>query len=114
MENPFELIELRLAAIEAKLDNILRLTDRPDERKNLSITWMNSKQLSQYLGITTTAVGNLRIRKIPYYKIGGRIMYKKQEIDEYIESTRHKSGSEYLNEYLNSEQGKDRLSKTKL
>ena len=92
MENPFELIGIRLAAIEAKLDNLLQMADKTD--KYQPVKWMNSKQLAKHLGITTTSLANLRIRKIPYYKMGGRIMYKKQEIEEYIENTRHKSGSE--------------------
>ena len=112
MENPFELIEQRLTAIEGKLDSLINNSDNPND-SNLSPTWINSKQLAKHLGISTTAVGNLRINKIPYYKIGGRILYKKQEIDEFIERTRHKGGGEYLNEFLNSQQGKERLSQSK-
>ena len=113
MENPFDIIEQRLTSIEAKLQSLIEKLENPTESSNLSPTWINSKQLAQHLGISTTAVGNLRINKIPYYKIGGRILYKKQEIDEYIEKTRHKGGGEYLNEFLNSPQGKERLSKSK-
>lgn len=113
MENPFELITQQLASIEAKLQSIIERLDNPDDSQKLSPTWINSKQLAQHLGISTTAVGNLRINKIPYYKIGGRILYKKQEIDEFIERTRHKGGGEYLNEFLNSPQGKERLSRSK-
>ena len=112
MENPFELIEQRLAAIEGKLDSLINSIDNPKDF-NLSPTWITSKQLAQHLGLSTTAIGNLRINKIPYYKIGGRILYKKQEIDEFIERTRHKGGREYLDEFLNSQQGKERLSQSK-
>ncbi len=112
MENPFELIEQRLAAIEGKLDSLINSIDNTIN-PNLSPTWISSKQLAQHLGLSTTAIGNLRINKIPYYKIGGRILYKKQEIDEFIERTRHKGGREYLDEFLNSQQGKDRLSQSK-
>jgi hypothetical protein len=112
MENPFDLIEQRLGSIEEKLDSLIQSIENPKDDK-ASTTWINSKQLAQHLGISTTAVGNLRINKIPYYKIGGRILYKKQEIDEFIERTRHKGGGEYLNEFLNSPQGKERLSQSK-
>lgn len=112
MENPFELIEQRLAAIEGKLESLISSIKNPEDSK-LSPTWMTSKQLAQHLGLSTTAVGNLRINKIPYYKIGGRILYKKQEIDEFIERTRHKGGREYLDEFLNSPQGKERLNQSK-
>jgi len=113
MENPFDKIEQRLASIEEKLQSLIEKLDNPNASPTTSPTWINSKQLAQYLGISTTAVGNLRINKIPYYKIGGRILYKKQEIDEFIEKTRHKSGGEYLNEFLRSPQGKERLSQSK-
>ena len=113
MENPFDIIEQRLTSIEAKLQSLIERLDNPNDSPNPSTTWINSKQLAQHLGISTTAVGNLRINKIPYYKIGGRILYKKQEIDEYIEKTRHKSGGEYLNEFLHSPQGKERLNQSK-
>jgi hypothetical protein len=112
MENPFELIEQRLTAIEGKLDSLINSIENPKD-SNLSPTWITSKQLAQHLGLSTTAIGNLRINKIPYYKIGGRILYKKQEIDEFIERTRHKGGREYLDEFLNSQQGKERLSQSK-
>lgn len=98
MENPFELIEKRLEAIENKLDSLIRNNDLPSS--DLSPTWITSKQLAQHLGLSVAAITHLRGSKIPYYKIGGRILFKRQEIDEYIEKTRHKTGSDYLNEYL--------------
>lgn len=113
MENPFELIEQRLLAIEGKLETLIQSLDNPKDSLKASTTWINSKQLAQHLGISTTAVANLRINKIPYYKIGGRILYKKQEIDEFIEKTRHKGGGEYLNEFLSSPQGKERLNQSR-
>jgi hypothetical protein len=92
MENPFDTIDKRLTSIEEKLDSLIKRLEKFDDSSSQGTTWINSKQLAQHLGISTTAVGNLRINKIPYYKIGGRILYKKQEIDEFIERTRHKGG----------------------
>lgn len=97
MENPFEELEKRLTSIENKLDSLI---DRIENPQNSSPTWMTSKQLAQHLGISVSTVTNLRVSKIPYYKLGGKIYFKKQEIDEWIENTRHKSGGEYLDEYL--------------
>ena len=113
MENPFDTIDKRLTSIEEKLDSLIKRLEKFDDSSSQGTTWINSKQLAQHLGISTTAVGNLRINKIPYYKIGGRILYKKQEIDEFIERTRHKGGGEYLNDFLNSQQGKERLNQSK-
>jgi len=99
MENPFESLENRLASIESKLDGLIQSINSP---KTSMPTWLTTKQLAQHLGVSTSFVTNLRISKIPYYKLGGRVYFKKQEIDEFIESTRHKAGSEYLNEFLAS------------
>lgn len=112
MENPFETIEKRLFDIEGKLDSLINKVDNPEKNSN-SPTWMTSKQLMQYLGISSSILANLRLNKIPYYRLGGKILYKKQEIDELIEKSRHKSGNEYLNDFLISPQGKDRLNKSK-
>ncbi|MBC8320133.1 MAG: helix-turn-helix domain-containing protein [Bacteroidetes bacterium] len=97
MNNPFETLEQKLSVIEQKLDNLIQKIDDP---QSSSPTWITSKQLAKYLGISTTTVNKLRSSKLPYYKLGGRIYFKKQEVDEWMEKTRHKSGGEYLNEYL--------------
>ena len=102
MENPFELIEKRLTVIEAKLDELIQRSDNPSVA---GPNWISSKQLAQHLGVSSAFVANLRISKLPYYKLGGRIFFKKQEIDEWIEKTRHKSGSENLEDYLESNRG---------
>ena len=113
MENPFELIEQRLMTIEEKIDGLIQIIDKANDSSKLSPTWITSKQLAQHLGLSVTTITNLRGNKIPYYKIGGRILFKKQEIDEFIEKIRHKSGGEYLDDYLNSPQGKKRLNQLK-
>lgn len=97
MENPFETIEQRLARIENKLDDLILKIEDPH---SFSPTWLTSKQLAEYLGISVSTVTKLRGSKVPYYKLGGKIYFKKKEIDDWIEKTRHKSGSEYLDEYL--------------
>ena len=99
MENPFELIEKRLVVIEEKLDELIK---RPDNPVVTGPTWISSKQLALHLGVSSAFVANLRISKLPYYKLGGRIFFKKQEIDEWIEKTRHKTGEEHLLELLGS------------
>ena len=104
MENPFELLEQRLISIEEKLDGLIQHIENPKDPSSLSSTWVTTKQLSQHLGISTATVTNIRGTKIPYYKIGGRILFKREEVDEFIKNTRHKSGGEYLDEYINRHQ----------
>lgn len=101
MENPFELIDCRLQAIEEKLDGLIKRIENPVQASLPSTTWVNSKQLAQHLGISTAAITNMRGSKIPYYKIGGRVLFKREEVDEFIQKSRHKSSGENLDEYLN-------------
>lgn len=99
MENPFETLENRLSTIESKLDGLI---ERIEDPKSSFPIWLTSKQLAQHLGISISTVSKIRGSKLPYYKLGGKIYFKKQEIDEWIENTRHKTGGEFLNEYLSS------------
>jgi excisionase family DNA binding protein len=100
MENPFEILEQRLSQIENKLDLLISRIDDKKDTSGLDPTWVTTKQLSQHLGISTAAVTNIRGTKIPYYKIGGRILFKREEVDEYIQKSRYMSGGDRLDEYL--------------
>lgn len=101
MENPFDLIDQRLQAIEEKLDVLLEKTGNEDKLSSFTSTWVTTKQLAQHLGISTAAVTNIRGSKIPFYKIGGRILFKKEEVEAYIEKSRYKSGEENLANHIN-------------
>ncbi|MEX0981369.1 MAG: helix-turn-helix domain-containing protein [Bacteroidales bacterium] len=104
MENPFELLEQRLASIEEKIDGLTKGLNNPIDPSSLSSTWVTTKQLSQHLGISTAAVTNIRGTKIPYYKVGGRILFKREEVDAFIQKSRYMSGGERLDEYLRKHQ----------
>ena len=100
MDNPFELLDQRLSIIEDKLDRLIERIDGQKDTSVLDPTWVTTKQLSHHLGISSAAVTNIRGTKIPYYKIGGRILFKRQEVDEYIQKSRYMSGRDNLDEYL--------------
>jgi len=100
MENPFELLDQRLSTIEDKLDILIARIDVQKDASVLDPTWVTTKQLSQHLGISTAAVTNIRGSKIPYYKICGRILFKREEVDEYIQKSRYMTGRDNLDEYL--------------
>ena len=97
---PFELLDQKLQDIEEKLDGLIQKIDNQEESSSLSTTWVTTKQLAQHLGISTAAITNIRGSKIPFYKIGGRILFKRQEVDEYIQKSRYMSGRDNLDEYL--------------
>ncbi len=100
MENPFEILDQRLSSIEEKLDNLIQRIENQKDNSVIAPTWVTTKQLSQHLGISTAAVTNIRGIKIPYYKIGGRILFKREEVDEYIQKSRYMNGRDNLDEYL--------------
>lgn len=101
MENPFELLDQRLSSIEMKLESLVQRIDNQKDSSVLDPTWVTTKQLSEHLGISTAAVTNIRGTKIPFYKIGGRILFKREEVDEYIQKSRNKSGEENLADHIN-------------
>ena len=101
MENPFELIDQRLSTIEDKLDRLIARFENQKDSSSLAPDWVTTKQLAQHLGVSTSAITNMRGTKIPFYKIGGRILFKREEVDAYIEKSRYKSGSDNLDEYIN-------------
>lgn len=49
--------------------------------------YFNTKQLSEYIGRTPKAVRDMTFRKmIPYRKAGGRLIFVKGEVDQWIEA----------------------------
>jgi len=104
MENPFEILEQRLSSIEEKLDGLIQRINNENDTSTLSPTWVTTKQLSQHLGISSAAVTNIRGIKIPYYKVGGRILFKREEVDGFIQKSRYMSGGERLDEYIRHQQ----------
>jgi excisionase family DNA binding protein len=103
MENPFESFDKRLESIEDKLANLISKLE--SGKSTNSITWVTTKQLAQHLGVSTATVTKMRGTRIPYYKLSGKILFKREEIDELIENTRHKTGAENLEEYLSRNLG---------
>lgn len=55
----------------------------------LKSEWINPTQLRDELGIALKTQANLRSRgKLPYYRIGNVVRYKRQEIDALFESAK--------------------------
>lgn len=99
MENPFEIILERLDRIERAIEKINSLPN-PNNEDEL----MNIEEVSSFLGLTKpTVYGLTHSRKIPHYKNGRRIQFKKHEIIAWIDSKKVKTREEInqmADEYL--------------
>ena len=52
------------------------------------------------MNVSTSAITNMRGSKLPYYKMGGKILFKREEINQWIETTRHQSNAEQFDHFL--------------
>jgi excisionase family DNA binding protein len=94
MENPFEMIMKRLDAIETLLHE-LRVTNSVVDKAQSDTHIMNIKQLAEYLKCSKSSIyKDTSTRKIPHYKRGKRVYFKKTEIDEWITQLRVKTSRE--------------------
>jgi hypothetical protein len=60
--------------------------------------YLSVKSLSQYIPKSPGAIRNLVLRRaIPFRKVGGRLIFKKHEIDQWIESSPGVSFKEITN-----------------
>ena len=99
MENPFEIILERLDRIEKAIQNLsangpLANTNDP----------MDVKDLASYLKISASTIYKFTsTRSIPYYKNGKRLFFKREEINDWIFTTKINSNYEIekeANEYI--------------
>lgn len=51
--------------------------------------YMSAKAAAEMLGLTANWLYRLKAeRKIPFYRIGGRVFFKEEDLQAYIESSR--------------------------
>ena len=88
MENPFEIIEQRLNNIENQLSELLKMAKAPI-LKEVTEEIMTVEQLSDYLTIARQTIYEKCSKKeIPYFKAGKRLYFKKNVINDWINSGR--------------------------
>ena len=94
MENPFELIMERLDRIEKAISNLKTENSIVAESKP-----MNLKEVVAYMGTSSSAIYKLTsIAEIPHYKLGKKLFFKKEEIDEWIYANKVKTRQDIENE----------------
>lgn len=94
MENPFEIILERLDNIEKKLDEL-----KKEKSIEVNNELMTIDELGAYINYQKTSIyGLVKKRKIPYIKASGKLHFRKNMIDEWLDSrvTRTKSEIEKM------------------
>lgn len=90
MENPFELILEKLESIEHQLQQL-----QEENKAGISDTIMDMNEICSYIKYQKTSIyGLIQKKKIPYIKAGGRILFRKSEIDNWLDKGRRKTKDE--------------------
>jgi len=98
MENPFEIIIERLDKIEIILFEILKKASSESQSSN-SEEFMTVEQLSDYLTLARqTIYGLCSGRELPYLKRGKRLYFNKNDIDNWLKSSKRKAKFELQEE----------------
>lgn len=98
MENPFENIEQKLARIENLLLSMQK-QEQPAEPE--PDTWFNIDKLCEYLPdkpAKATIYGKVHCKVIPYHKQGKSLIFRKSEIDDWLNRGRIKTVAETMAE----------------
>ena len=99
MENPFELIMERLDRIENAISDLKKENTIKTESKA-----MNVSEVAKYLNSNIPSIYGLTSRaEIPHYKIAKKLFFKKEEIDEWLNSKKIKTKQDIekeVEEYL--------------
>jgi excisionase family DNA binding protein len=100
MENPFQLILERLDRIEKAINSINIPTTILVNKAPMGV-----KELSEYLKLSDSAIYKLTsTSQIPHSKSGKKLYFKKEDIDEWLQTKRIKTNDEMKKmafEYLN-------------
>jgi len=47
---------------------------------------MSKRELSEYLRLSRATIDNLMKKDLPYFKVGGRVLFRKSAIDKWLET----------------------------
>ena len=88
MENPFEIILEKLNSIEKAIEKLNTLPQSEED-------FMNIDQVSSFVGLAKpTVYGLIHKQKIPYFKVGKRLYFKKSDLVNWITSAKVKTKKE--------------------
>ena len=82
-------IEAIAQRVSELLKPILSTNHDPNDR------WFNVRQLSEYIGISAQWIYNNK-NKLPHVNINSKPLFRKSEVDRWLESYRVKTGNEII------------------
>lgn len=105
---------LNLEELEALVQNSVRkvLAEQQPEKKYLQqVDILNLQEASEFINLAKpTIYGLVNQRKIPYYKNGKKLYFKRSELQSWIEAGKHKTIAEIeedsLKDFKNSRPSK--------
>lgn len=92
MDNPFLIIDERLANIEKCLVKIMSvISEAPQPIQSTDAIRLSIDDLAAYLGVTKATIHNYKKNYIfPYYQTGRTVYFKKDEVDAALSSRKRK------------------------
>lgn len=91
MENPFELIMLKLDTIESLLRNV----SVPDKQLASVAEVFNLNQASEYVSLSKSAIyKKTSERNIPHFKKGKKLYFKRSELVEWLTENKISTNAE--------------------
>ena len=93
MENPFVELINKMNDLESKLNHLLSLQESSDPTKGNEL--MNINEVASFLDESVHTIYNRTSnRTIPFYKKGKKLLFKKSEILDWLDSKRKMTISE--------------------
>ncbi|MCC8361002.1 helix-turn-helix domain-containing protein [Salinimicrobium sediminilitoris] len=90
MENPFELILKKLESIEKQIADL-----QDQQRKKAEDKLMDIDELTKYIHYKKSSIyGLVQDKKIPYFKAAGRLHFRKNDIDKWLNESRRPTTKE--------------------
>ncbi|SIQ52838.1 helix-turn-helix domain-containing protein [Pontibacter lucknowensis] len=94
MENPFAIIEKRIDRIESILLNIQERLDKTDSTQSTG-DFLTVDEAAAYLNISKSAIyEKTSSRSIPHLKKGKRLYFVKQELADWVKTSRQRTIAE--------------------
>lgn len=96
MQNPFEVIEQKLNLLTSL---VIELEEKVNNQQGVDNKPLNIDETSKYLDMAKPTLYALTCkRKIPHMKVGKKLYFNRQELDDWLKTYRKKTDIEIMKE----------------